>query len=75
MTVGDLIEKLGQFDSALTVVVDGYEGGYDNPASIAVRDLSDVQGTDTDKQSWWTGRYDDDEWSEGPRLQAVVISR
>ena len=31
MTVGELIAALQAYDPALVVVVDGYEGGYDDP--------------------------------------------
>lgn len=31
MTVGELIEKLQKFDPNMRVLVDGYEGGLDDP--------------------------------------------
>lgn len=34
MTVGELIAKLQTFDSALPVMVDGYEGGVDYPVAV-----------------------------------------
>ena len=31
MTVGELIEKLQKFDPSMRVMVDGYEGGLEDP--------------------------------------------
>lgn len=72
MTVAELIEKLQALDSALLVVGRGYEDGYDD-VGVHTETIVDAQGPG-EKQSWWSGRYDDANYREGESITAVVIS-
>jgi hypothetical protein len=53
MTIGELRQKLEQFDSDLMVVVSGYESGYDG---ISV--IQKVGLVKNDTASWYEGEYD-----------------
>ena len=70
MTVGELIAALQSYDPALVVVVDGYEGGYDDPTLSTELNVSPPP-------PWYEGRhggiYGTDK-SEGT-ADVVVIGR
>lgn len=72
MTVGELIAKLQTFDPALPVMVDGYEGGVDYPAEVAVSDTMGENPSYSDG-TWYYGRYDTEVLK--PRFCAVLIRR
>lgn len=64
MTIDELIEKLKELrdeeGGGVRVLVDGYEGGYDNIGRIKIHEVAD-QFEDPDYERFsWTGRYEDD---------------
>lgn len=72
MTVAELITKLQGYDTALPVVVDGYEGGYDN----LVITLDTVETLEAVKdESWWNGRYESACFSQESGIPVLVIGR
>lgn len=78
-TISDVIAELEgvqQECGDLPVLVDGYEGGYEQPMSIKVVEVAD-RGAAAAEEQWWNGRYEDTEWSppHRPRFDAVVIPR
>lgn len=73
MTVKDLIKRLSKEPPGRLVVVDGYEGGYDD-VGVRVEPIFDAQGLH--KGEWWRGRYGDAEDRDGqPVITAVVMKR
>ena len=68
MKIKELIEKLQQFDPELMVVVDGYEGGYDDPIVGPVKKLNlNVN------EEWYNGKH---EWSRKDEgVDALIIER
>lgn len=72
MTVAELIERLSAFPSDLIVVARGYEEGYDDVIGARVEVVVDTQGPG-EKSEWWTGRYDDADYSHGKPLSVVSI--
>jgi hypothetical protein len=70
MTVGQLIEKLREYDPDRLVLVDGYESGCTDPK---IREETVVYGP---AEGWWVGDYDEPFTAEdGEGLYAVVIGR
>ncbi len=57
MTVNELIVKLQQADPQSIVLVDGYEGGYEE-----LEKISFVSVTYNKDQKWYYGPYDDTEY-------------
>ena len=86
MTVSELCELLANYPQDLPVMVDGYEGGFDDVAANQVA-IQDIQ-LDVNK-FWFYGRHDTPEeprpptkWDMGeppnrygPTISALVISR
>lgn len=62
MTLDELIEKLKELRDEeggdTLVLVDGYEGGYDNIAYIEALDIYDRRA-EGGREQWWDGRYED----------------
>lgn len=54
MTVGELIEHLGQYPSELRVVVDGYEDGFDDLSPKRIRVVNIELNTGGE---WFYGRH------------------
>ena len=77
MTVAELIEQLKRYPSDMTVVVDGYEGGYDNPVIEPGYVAFDTNWDGKNKNSWYMGRHDSSRQWDGPDpiTNAVVIGR
>lgn len=63
MTLDELIEALTRMrdkeGGSTRVLVDGYEGGYDNIARIETLGVYDRRA-EGDLEKWWDGRYEDD---------------
>lgn len=58
MTVGELITILQNYDHNMVVVVDGYEGGFDNPTTQIVDIVLNSNWTGKEKAADWSGRHD-----------------
>lgn len=74
MTVRELIEELSAYEQDARVVVDGYEGGFDEPV-IGVTGVSiDFNWDGERKREAWNGRHD---YGDGgsTSVRAVVIGR
>lgn len=70
MKVKELIEALGTFDPELKVVVDGYEGGYDD------LDVPEIVGIKIDPSAeWYDGKYTYVGLGEKSEESAVYIAR
>lgn len=54
MKVRELIEKLQQLDPEMLVVVDGYEGGADEPKSVTTARIALNYNTG----SWYYGKHE-----------------
>lgn len=50
MKVKELIEALGKYDPELKVVVDGYEGGYDDPEELEMVKIIEGKRTTYDEK-------------------------
>lgn len=72
MKVKDLIKILEIYSPDREVLVDGYEGGYDE-LSIVDQEVYDKQGEE--KESWWDGRYDSSYEARDDTFKALIISR
>lgn len=73
MTVGELIRHLSGFPKDMLVVVDGYEGGFDDPSPPRKVPVRDELGREkSDPHSHYDGRYELD--PDGP-IEAVVVPR
>lgn len=72
MTVKELIEKLQQFDDQLMVVIDGYEGGVDEP-----KDPVEVIIKMNHHKEWYYGKHEihHENDNDPPDRIAVYISR
>lgn len=67
MKVKDLILKLQKENPKLMVVVDGYEGGYQELERVAICTL-DLNVNTADE--WWMGRHE-----RGTQVDAVYLPR
>lgn len=54
MKVKELIQKLSQKDPEMRVVVQGYEGGYDEADSIH---LVPITKNEHKEDKWWDGEF------------------
>jgi hypothetical protein len=75
MTVGELIEELKKLPQEMLVVVDGYEGGQEDPVIRA--DKRVVLGT-YDEENWFFGYHklvEESDDSYDKSVPAVVIGR
>lgn len=65
MNVRQLIMALRDFDPDMQVVVDGYEGGFDNvPGLVLIKVELDVNveaENPENKEDWWRGRHEESE--------------
>ena len=68
MTVAELIETLKRFTPGMRVVVQGYEDGYDDIASV--RPISIKPGA---HQEWYYGRHGDATQEQDGAEQAVLL--
>lgn len=77
MTVKELIEKLGEYDPDMIVVVDGYEEGYDNPSVFTTDIVLDTNWDGVGKSTSWAGRHEyfSEIEQNGPAVKAVVVGR
>lgn len=74
MTVNELIEQLKNYPSDMSVVIPGYEGGYDNPSVCLDCVIFDTNWDGKDKVSWYTGRHDRDyDWNRKDGEPNVVV--
>lgn len=73
MTVKELIEKLAEYDPDATVVVDGYEDGYDDPRVGTVDVVLDSNWDGERKRTGWSGRHEYADHLASTR--AVLIGR
>jgi hypothetical protein len=71
MTVADLIAELQKHDPAMRVLVDGYEGGWDDPVPQLEQVHLNDDPTAEDREAWYMGRHGVD----GPLTQVLVLSR
>ena len=69
MNIKDLIEKLKSFPADAQVLVEGYEGGYDD--IIRIEEKPVVKNANAND---WDDEYDATESSVKERIKAVVIS-
>jgi hypothetical protein len=58
MTVSELIEQLKNMPQDMMVVIDGYEGGYDNPELSSSKLIPDSNWNGKSKEAWYNGRHD-----------------
>jgi len=65
MTIAEIIYQLSKFDPNTRVVVDGYEGGFDDPRIVEETAIIDANWTVVDKgrgtegkRHNWNGRHD-----------------
>lgn len=71
-TVQDLIGILSRYPSDLRVVVDGYEGGFDDLNPSLIRQIEICLDKNTD---WWYGKHEL-AWKEDTgRVQALLLGR
>jgi hypothetical protein len=77
VTVKELIQKLGEYDPDMVVVVDGYEEGYDDPSVFAIEIVLDTNWDGEKKPTSWSGRheYKSSYEDNGPGVKAVVVGR
>jgi hypothetical protein len=69
MNVSDLINLLNQEDPNMKIVVDGYEGGYDELTKIKKICISP-----NPDNVWWLGKYEECIPAEGEEF-AVLLPR
>ncbi len=74
MTVADLIDALKLYPSDMYVVVDGYEGGYDDPVVATHPAYRDVH-LDKKKGWWWGAQGDYPENNVPIPVDCLVIGR
>lgn len=55
MTIQQLLEELSKYPPSMQVVVDGYEGGYDDP-TCCVKEIAAIPPAGRHE---WYGKYDD----------------
>jgi hypothetical protein len=74
MTVAELIKALSQFDPDLKVVVDGYEGGFDDPRISETDAVLDANWDGQRKKKQWDGRHD---WGDDskPNTRVLLLGR
>jgi len=53
MTIKELKDKLSEFPDDMTVVVSGYENGYDDIYS----DVEKITVYERSTKDWWDGKY------------------
>lgn len=70
MKIKDLIEKLKTFDQELEVVVDGYEGGCDEPWKI--EETSIIKNYN--HQDYY-GKHEEMSFSDNRTTKAIIIRR
>lgn len=78
MTVKELIEKLGEYDPDMMVVVDGYEEGYDDPRVLTGEIVLDTNWDGKGKPTHWAGRHEYNsmyEKKQGQVVKAVIVGR
>jgi hypothetical protein len=75
MTVKELIQKLGEYDPDMIVVVDGYEEGYDDPQVFTTEIILDTNWDGQGKPTSWSGRHEYVGVDDGPGVKAVVVGR
>lgn len=75
MTVAELIKALSQFDPDLKVVVDGYEGGFDEPRISETDAVIDANWDGQRKPTHWCGRHDWGDHSTAPNARVLLIGR
>ena len=75
MTVRELIELLAAYPPELRVVVNGYEGGFDDVA----RERISVNRIELDRgEHWWEGRHAaprNEAGTGAPVVDALVLQR
>lgn len=73
MTVLDLIVALEEYPRDMRVVVNGYEGGFDDPTLLVEKVL--IDGT-KDKSSWWGRHERPNPWDpSNPGTDVLVLAR
>lgn len=70
MKVKELIKALGKYDPELKVVVDGYEGGYNDPEELELVNMKIRPNA-----AWYDGKYDYVGLGEKSEETAVCIPR
>lgn len=70
MNVVDLISELSKFPSDMPVLVNGYEEGYENIASIKIHTVAKRINPE-----WYYGEFDDSTDTAAGAKKAVVIGR
>lgn len=82
MTITDLISALEDVRSTygdMTVLVDGYEDGYQIPEEIELASVVDLRVPGEPWKCWWSGYFEKvDEYYDGVSrspMRAVVIHR
>jgi hypothetical protein len=70
MTIAELIAQLQQFDPALRVLTDGYEGGY---CELFPPELAGFKQSQSKSQ--YTGPFERTETPENQEFQAVLLGR
>lgn len=67
MTVDELIERLKNYHGSTPVLVDGYEGDYDDMTFSLRKVVMKAEGA-----SWWIGEYEEDEDSG---VETLILGR
>jgi len=70
MTVKELIEKLNKFDGSMQVLVDGYEGDFEEPT-----EPYGLFVTKTENNPDYYGDWEYQKNSDGKGAYAVIMSR
>lgn len=69
MTVAELIERLKGFDPGMSVVVAGYEGGYNDLSSVVLVRM--VPEADT---CWYCGAHEEADDGSEKAITALLLS-
>ena len=73
MTVEELRTQLGAFDADVRVVVEGYEGGYDDPEFLVARVVLDGNWDSGAKPTGCFGRHEKVFDSTDGDVTAVIL--
>lgn len=71
MKVHELIDKLQKLDPEMKVVVNGYEGGYDEVEKILMGVRVKHNSKKKTEDLWWLGEYEDALSTE--KSESVVV--
>lgn len=75
MTVAELINHLSKCDPNMRVVVDGYEGGFDDPHISETDAVIDENWDGKTKKKSWDGRHGWADETTSANTRVVLIGR